>query len=267
MSTQVEYDKMNWLYNYLYKDMSTDEIKNLDFIKEHRELLTNYSKKESVLIDVACGNRVQATALAIQGYNTIATDISMEMIKLANEFSKKHNVKLDTYRKAWIELPNMYSNEFDIVFCTGNSLVHSPDFKSRNENLKALSSILNIDGTLVVETRNWEKIIKDNKKFTAYSKISYEGIDYVPLYHWNLNGMENESNVEIIFQEINKNGDVTLYESSLSFTPFSHDSLVDMMIDLGLEITKDTYDCNEDWYYIYGKKLNYKLECDNTNSK
>lgn len=255
MSAQVEYDKMNWLYNSLYGDMPSEDVKNLHFIKEHEELLSNCPKESAVLIDVACGNGIQATSLAMQGYNTIATDISAEMVKLAAEFSKKHNIELETYQKAWIDLPNMYSNEFNIAFCTGNSLVHSLNFKSRYENLKALSSIIDVNGTLVIETRNWEKIIKDNKRFTVYNKTSYKGIDYIPLYHWTLNGMENEANVEIIFQEINQDGNVNLYESKLSFTPFSHDSLIDMMVDLGLEITKDTYTCDADWYYIYGKKL------------
>lgn len=39
MNTEVEYDKMNWLYNALYGDMTTEQVKNLDFIKNHIELL------------------------------------------------------------------------------------------------------------------------------------------------------------------------------------------------------------------------------------
>lgn len=255
MNTEVEYDKMNWLYNALYGDMTTEQVKNLDFIKNHIELLEKYPAEKSAVIDTACGNGVQATALAIHGYKVTATDISKEMIKLTNEFSQNHNVKLHTQRKEWIELPQVYNKEFDIVFCTGNSLVHSPDNKSRKANLKALSEILNCNGTLVIETRNWDKVIKENKKFTVYDKISYKGIDYIPLYHWVLNGMEQKAKVEILFQEINKNGSVSLYNSELTFTPFTHESLINMMKDLNLGITRDTYSIDNDWYYLYAKKV------------
>ena len=33
----------------------------------------------------------------------------------------KHNIKLETDVKSWIDLPHAYSNSFDIVFCIGNS--------------------------------------------------------------------------------------------------------------------------------------------------
>ena len=53
----------------------------------------------------------------------------------------KHNIKLETDVKSWIDLPHAYSNSFDIVFCIGNSRVNSPDAISRQNNLAALIRI------------------------------------------------------------------------------------------------------------------------------
>ncbi len=175
------------------------------------------------------------------------------MINLTNDFAGKHNIKLETEVMAWIDLPGKYSNSFGIVLCTGNSIVHSPDAISRQNNLKALSSLLKPKGTLVIQTRNWDKVIAENKEYTVYDKVSYTDKEYIPLYHWKLKGMEQEAKVEIIFQEISSDNRVTLYQSDLTFTPFTYKSLLEMMRNLNLKIIKDTFDMKNDWYFIYGE--------------
>lgn len=253
MNSEQDYNKMGWLYNALYGDMSAEALKELYYIKDHNELLNSYKKDDFAILDSACGNGVQATALALNGYNVVATDISSEMIALTNEFARKHNVILETHVKAWMDLPDTYTNSFDIVFCTGNSIVHSPDAASRQNNLEALAKLLKPKGTLVIETRNWDKVVAENKQYTINEKISYKDKDYIPLYHWNLNGMEQEAKVEILLQEISRDNKVTLYPSDLNFTPFTHNSLIEMMANLNLKITRDNYDMQNDWYFVYGE--------------
>jgi len=249
-----EYDKMNWLYNALYGDISTEQLQHLDHIEILKELLQSYGNKEISILDSACGNGVQATALALNGYHVTATDISGEMIKLAKELAKKHNIELKTSVNCWLELPGLFQSQFDIVLNIGNSIVHSLNSTTRESDLSALIQVLKKEGTLVIETRNWEKIIAENNSFTVYDKVSYLNKSYVPMYHWMLNGMENEAKVEILLQEIWENNHVELYESTLNFTPFSHQMLIDTMKKLGLTITKDTYDKECDRYMVYGKK-------------
>lgn len=249
-----DYDKMNWLYNAFYGDMTTEELRQLEFIKKHRNLLQLYTDKEVSILDSACGNGVQATALALNGYNVTATDVSSEMVKLANEFSQKHNVSISTEVKAWSELPSVFQQQFDIVFNVGNSIVHSPNAVTRENDISSLIQVLKKEGTLVIETRNWEKVVAENNRFTVYDKISYLNKEYIPMYHWKLNGIEQEAEVEILFQEIWEDNHVELYQSSLSFTPFTHMSLLNTMKKLGLDIIRDTFDKECDWYLIYGKK-------------
>lgn len=249
-----DYDKVNWLYNAFYGDMTTEQLRQLEFIENHRNLLESYTDKEIFILDSACGNGVQATALALNGYNVAATDISSEMVKLANEFSQKHNVSISTEVKAWSELPSVFQQQFDIVFNIGNSIVHSPNAVTRENDISSLVKVLKKKGTLVIETRNWEKLVAENNRFTVYDKISYLNKEYIPMYHWKLNGLEKEAEVEILFQEIWEDNHVELHESSLSFTPFTHRSLLDTMKKLGLDITRDTFHKECDWYMIYGKK-------------
>lgn len=249
-----DYDKMNWLYNAFYGDMATEQLRQLEFIETHKNLLQSYTDKEVSILDSACGNGVQATALALNGYNVTATDISSEMVKLANELSQKHNVSISTEVMAWSELPSVFQQQFDIVFNVGNSIVHSPNAVARENDISSLVQVLKNKGTLVIETRNWEKVVTENKRFTVYNKISYQSKEYIPMYHWELNGIEQEAEVEILFQEIWESNHVELYQNSLRFTPFTHMSLLDTMKKLGLVIIRDTFDKECDWYMVYGKK-------------
>lgn len=121
------------------------------------------------------------------------------------------------------QLPSVFQQQFDIVFNIGNSIVHSPNAVTR-ENLV---QVLKKKATLVIETRNQEKIVAKNNRFTVYDKISYFNKEYIPMYHQKLNGIEQEAEVEILFQEIWEDNHVELYENSLSFTPFTDMSLLD----------------------------------------
>ena len=47
--------------------------------------------------------------------------------------------------------------------------------------------------------------------------------------------MEQEAKVEIIVQEIETNNHVILYESELTFTPVTHQNLLDMLESMNLK--------------------------------
>ena len=80
-----DYDKMSWLYSAFYGDMATEQLRQLEFIQNHKNLLQSYTDKEVSILDSACGNGVQATALALNGYNVTATDISKVDLRSAKD--------------------------------------------------------------------------------------------------------------------------------------------------------------------------------------
>lgn len=55
---KTDYDKMNWLYSALYGDMSTEELREFEYAKNHMELLQSYSNKNISILDSACGNGI-----------------------------------------------------------------------------------------------------------------------------------------------------------------------------------------------------------------
>lgn len=69
-------------------------------------------------------------------------------------------------------------------------------------NIKSLSRVTKNRGKLVFDTRNWDKVLKDNVRFTTSDVITYNGKKYIYTYIGNLNGFDERSSVEILFVEI-----------------------------------------------------------------
>jgi SAM-dependent methyltransferase len=104
------------------------------------------------VLDAACGIGLLATALALGGFRTEATDASPGMIEATRATAAHYNADLRAGVCAWEDLPP--GPRFDAVFCVGNSIGHTSD---RRAALSALAATLKPGGTLVLTTRNWER--------------------------------------------------------------------------------------------------------------
>ncbi len=253
-SNQVkeQYNSMAFFYDVLYANYDLSEFEN-EFINEHKELLASVSN-EAKILDSSCGKGVQAVALKKQGFNVTATDISQEMIKLTQIYAKDNNLSIPLKRLAWSELPLEFDDIFDIVFCWGNSISHSLGKEDMLKNLSSFHKIVKDGGKVVIHTRNWEKILKENQRFQSLPIREYNNKKYIPLYIWNLSGFDKINYVEIIFVKIMQDGSTSCTLFRLDFVPFSHIDLIDRLNTTGFKIFYDNYDINSDFYYIVAEK-------------
>jgi 2-polyprenyl-3-methyl-5-hydroxy-6-metoxy-1,4-benzoquinol methylase len=122
ISVKEQYNSLGKFYNALYGENNFIEHDNnfLDLYSNYFNILQPNAK----ILDCACVNGVQASALKRMGYNITATDISEEMISLTREYMKSRNITFPTKVLSWEDLPSNFSGEFDLVFCIGNSISH-----------------------------------------------------------------------------------------------------------------------------------------------
>lgn len=78
---QEQYNSLSYFYNVLYAGFESTFLEEI-FIDEHQQILSNL-KPNAKILDASCGNGIQATALAKEGFNITATDISEDMLELA----------------------------------------------------------------------------------------------------------------------------------------------------------------------------------------
>lgn len=69
-------------------------------------------------------------------------------------------------------------------------------------NIRSLYRVTKNSGKIVIDTRNWDKVIKENIRFNTSDVKKYSDKKYVFTYVWNINGFDERSNVEILFIEI-----------------------------------------------------------------
>lgn len=253
-NTDVEkqYNSMSYFYNVLYSGCDMKEYEDA-FIEEYTDLLNNLPENAKVL-DSSCGNGVQATALKRNGVNVIGTDISEEMINLAEQYAKDNNLPFPTKRLSWQQLPKYFGEDFDIVFCYGNSISHSIDKEDMLNNINSLYRVTKNGGKIVIDTRNWDKVIKESIRFNTSDVKEYDDKKYVFTYIWNLNGFDKRNNVEILFIEITNDKETKCRSFKLDFTPFKHEEFISRLKDCGLKIVKDNFQLNNDWYSIILEK-------------
>ncbi|HKL41080.1 MAG TPA: class I SAM-dependent methyltransferase [Clostridia bacterium] len=249
-----QYNSLSFFYNVLYAGFESSLLEEV-FTTEHHELL-KHLRPNAEILDASCGNGIQSTALAKKGYNITACDISEEMIELTRKYAKKHGVDYPTIAIGWHDLPEYFDEKFDLIFCWGNSISHSLNEEEMIQTLKAFYSVIKPGGTLVVETRNWDQLIRNKTRFETLKLRIYNGKMYIPFYIWNLNGFNNPANVEIIFTELKDNNETKCCDFKLDFTPFEHKDLVNRLEKVGFSIYDDNFQDAKDHYYIVAKKYN-----------
>lgn len=247
-----QYNSLSFFYNVLYAGFESSVLEEV-FIDEHHELLKYLSPNAKVL-DASCGNGIQSTALSKKGYNITACDISEEMIALTKKYANEHGETYPTMAIGWHELPDHFDQSFDLVFCWGNSISHSLNEEEMIKTFRSFYSVIKPGGSLVVETRNWDQLIKNKTRFETLKLRSYNGKKYIPFYIWNLEGFDVPANVEIVFTELKKNNETKLFDFKLDFTPFKHEDLINRLTKVGFTIHDDHFSEEKANYYIVAKK-------------
>ena len=135
-------------YHILYKDRDTKEAQN--FIDN---LIKNLNiKKNSKIIDIACGKGRHAKYLNQQGMDVIGIDISPESIKHA----KKHENPGLKFRVQ--DMRYIYKeDEFDIATNLFTSLGYFDNYDDEKKAINAMSVSLKKGGLLIIDFMNVEK--------------------------------------------------------------------------------------------------------------
>ncbi|WP_160680605.1 class I SAM-dependent methyltransferase [Clostridium sp. C8-1-8] len=251
-NVDTQYNSMSYFYDVLYSGYNMKDWED-DFINEFKDLLDILDENAKVL-DSSCGNGVQATALKRYGIDVVGTDISEEMINLTQKYAESNNLSFPTKRLSWADLPNNFGEDFDLVFCYGNSICHSIDKEDMLNNIKSLYKVTKHGGKIIMDTRNWDKVLRDNIRFNGSGVQKHLDKIYAYTYIWNLKDFEERSNVEIVFIDITNEKSTKCIPFRLDFTPFKHDEFISRLKACGLKVLKDTFQLDNDNYSIILQK-------------
>lgn len=245
-----QYDRLAGKYPLLFTDPQ-DIGKQL--IKKLTETLHLDLAKLSIL-DCACGAGIELAHLEKLGGRVTGSDKSDGMLIQAKKYFDSLGISLPLIQCEWKKLSSKISERYDLVLCTGNSISHCLDSSEMDQSIGGMAEMLTHSGTLVVTSRNWEQIVKDNPRFWVMNSHLHDGKRITPIYVWDLKGMNEKTAVEILFVEDN-NGDTTFEAHTIHLRPFAQPQLLDSFRKSGLSDIEVIPDKKDTWYWVTARKI------------
>ena len=113
------------------------------------------------ILDVATGTGFHSVRLLEAGFDVVSADGSPEMLSKAFENARRRGHLLRTVQADWRYLNRDIHETFDAVICLGNSFTHLFKERDRRKALAEFYAVLDHDGFLVLDQRNYDSILDD----------------------------------------------------------------------------------------------------------
>lgn len=161
---------------------------HLETYKKHWENLLSQKEIHSVL-DVSIGSGSVTLPLYQLGVRLYGSDLSKEMLEKCRMKAEKAGCEIELKQSDFRDLSCWNGKKFDCVASTGNSLPHVEN-KDVLTALEQMDTLVKDGGYLYLDTRNWEKILRDRNRFYLYNPvfINEDRVNMVQVWDYNPDG-------------------------------------------------------------------------------
>ncbi len=111
------------------------------------------------VLDAAAGTGFHSVQLLKAGFDVSTVDGSPQMLMQAFNNAHERGLILSTVRSDWRWLSRDIAGRYDAVICLGNSFTHIFDEHDRRRALAEFYSMLNPDGILILDQRNYDALL------------------------------------------------------------------------------------------------------------
>ena len=212
-----------------------------------RPTLAKFATKPRVL-DCACGTGIAALALARHGYKVTGTDASEGMVARAKQHAAEEGVDIEFSACPWEKLPAHFDKEFDLVLCCGNSIGHCCNEDEMLRSLCGIRGVLKPDSLVVIDTRNWEKLLAEHIRFTNFGPRERNGKRCIPVYVWTFPETKDDPVLVEVILPIEADGKVSLKAYPITYYPFRLEDILGRMKSAGFVDIETDYSENKTGY-------------------
>ncbi len=210
------YDELSKYYDIVFPKGDAQ----LQFIKER-------IKGKNVL-DLAAGTGNYTIDLGKLGYHVVATDLDKEMIRHIKNKSREE--KLDNIKAYSLDMRHINTiedNNFDLIFCIGNSIVHLDNPKEIADIIKKIYDLLNENGKVIIQIVNYDRILEFGVKNLPTIDRPEHGVKFIRDYELN--------DEKILFKTkliVENNQE---YNNCVKLYPLTSESLTEMFVEAGFK--------------------------------
>lgn len=180
------------------------------------------------VLDAACGTGTYAIALAGKGFQTVGVDIDESMVSIAEAKAVMLDADADFIVSDMMDIDLVCSDEMDMIFCIGNSLVHLKDRKQANEFIKTCHGILRQGGSIILQIINYDRILDESITSLPTIEVRDKDLTFVRNYKLDPDTMKIEfrSKLRVGTEEAG---------SSVMLLPLRRSELIDMLESAGFK--------------------------------
>lgn len=147
-------------------------------LESEKGIFENILKKYSAhtALDAGCGSGFHTILLSQLNLTVMGIDNSHSMLNLAEENSKKYEVNPSFKQTDFLSLNSNIKDNFDAVYCLGNSFVHLLRKEDQIKSLLNFRHLLKKNGYLCLQIVNYDKILDNKQKVLAVRKVKNKTI-------------------------------------------------------------------------------------------
>ena len=242
------------IYDLLYSDRKYGAVRrNWEALLAGKEIRS--------LLDVSIGSGNLTLPLAEMGIELFGSGLSEAMLENCRKYADAHGLAVDLRCSDFCTVAGKFDRKFDCVASTGNSLPYVT-----NENvmkaLEQMDALVAPGGWLYLDTRNWDKILRDHQRFYLYNPVFHDDTRINLMQVWDyLPDGSMIFNLLYTFEKENRIFRKEHFEEH--YQPIARRMLLDKLAALGYgepEVgvfpSGDPGSVEEcDWYYVFARKL------------
>lgn len=147
------------------------------------------------VLDLACGTGQYSIELGKLDSNVTGIDLNGDMIRIAKE--KAGNLNIEFLQEDMTRFDNINDKKYNLIFCIGNSIVHLDNMRKIERFIKDIYNSLERNGIMVIQTINFDRILKYNIKSLPTIDRSDIGVKFIRKYNFNKGDDKLEFNTEL----------------------------------------------------------------------
>lgn len=219
-TVEAHYDAIATKYDWFY---SSWDAAGEAQCRQIEPLFRGHSVRR--VLDCACGNGLQAIALARAGFEITGSDLSARMIEEAEKKCREEDVEIPLIHADMRALRDVAPGPFDAVVCMGNVLPHLPDEDAVRVALGNVRDVLVPGGLLVLEGRYYDDLVREKPRFIPHrvSACTEDTQSVTILYV--LDYFEAFIRFNIVFLVKGRGGDVSMDVDAIDYHPILSDQL------------------------------------------
>lgn len=149
-------------------------------LERRKSILSKFlNDKIHTAADLGSGSGLDSVSLALSGLSVTAFDQSEGMLAQAKANASAFGLDVQFVKSSIAKINKKFYDRFDIAFSLGNTLANLPPEKLPVA-LKKIRSVLNENGTAVLQVLNYSQILKENNRIINVTEM--DGEIYVRFY-------------------------------------------------------------------------------------